>query len=340
MVAAVLNNSDPSLGIRSVLSIAPVDFHGLILSGVPLLMLLPAGDGDVADNAGAMIYDRAAPGGAEGWFKSQMYVYGTIHNFFNREWKDEWEDDGITVPDLLPRPGHEAMLRAWSRTFFELTLKNAEAWRPVMAGDSVLEGLQNQRVFPSYRRAGARIADHFEDAPDDAAKNSLAGKVQPTGFFTFDEFEFRQTGGDVYNGTFFHDTDGLVAVWREQSARFTSEIPAAHADNSAFDYFAIRVTQVMDKLNEPPDVMSFGIGLEDLNGVHIDVASTEVGVIPFPYEHPWGRKSMMRTLRVPLACFDDKDAQPVSRDKLRMLHFPFNSASPGVVGLDQLELTH
>jgi hypothetical protein len=44
------------------------------------LTLLPASDGDVSPNDGAIFYDRARPEP----FKSQFYVHYTNHQFYNR----------------------------------------------------------------------------------------------------------------------------------------------------------------------------------------------------------------------------------------------------------------
>ncbi|HEX5716128.1 MAG TPA: hypothetical protein VF179_08215 [Thermoanaerobaculia bacterium] len=342
VVQAALGPADPDRAIRSVLSLAPVDTRALRLRDLPLLMILPAADGDVVDNPGARIYDRAAPAGAESWFKSQMYVHGAIHNDFNRQWlANDLDVRGLPRPaGLMGRPGHEAMLRAWSRVFFDLTLQGVEGHRPLLAGDAVVAGLENARVFPSYQRAGSRIVDHYEDAPDDAARNSLTGSVSRAGgFATFDEFSFRQTAGDQFNGTFFHDTDGLVEQWQGE-ASFASALPPAHADNSRFGFLSLRLAQVNDRVNDPARIMNVRLGLEDGGGTTAEVESAAVGVLPFPYPHPLGGKTMMRTLRIPLACFDDPGAGLVQPGNLRSVRFRSTPTAQGALALDDIELTN
>jgi hypothetical protein len=339
VVSAALDNADPDISILGVLSLAPVDFHSFTLEEVPLLMILPSADGDVWDNSGAKIYDRARKASSETWFKSQMYVYGANHNYFNREWRTD-DSAGLAAPDRLARAEQEAMLRAWARGFFELAIKGKEAHRPVLSGDVRVAGIRNDRVHASYQTAKAMTADHFEDAPDNPDRNSLGGNVSRSGgFMTFDEFQFRQGAADTYNGTFYHDTDGLATRWRREAPSFESEIPDAHSDNSAYKVLSVRVAQASDQMNDPARAMNVRIGLEDKDGRRIDVESATVGSIPYPYAHPFGAKTMMKTLRIPLACFDAPGMDPVQPGRIKAIHFSFDRTDQGTLALDQFEFS-
>lgn len=355
VVSAARANSDPDLGIRSVLSLAPTDGHRFVHSDIPLLMVLPAADGDVFTNSGAKIYDRAPRGSDDSWFKSQMYIYGAIHNYFNQEWlENDWDVVDASCgtafphplcglphpPNQLGRGSHETMLRAWTRTFFELTLKGSATYVPAFSGDGRLSGIPADRAFPSYHPSGALTVDDHEQSPDNPNRNTLADTVTETGgVSTFDEFQFTQTGTDRFNDSFFHETDGLIIQWEPENPRFESEIPPGFGDVTRFRFLSFRVTQPVDRTNDPAEVMNFMVGLEDRLGARHDVEITSVGVIPFPYEHPGGDKSMMRTLRVPLACFAPAGEQAVAIDQLHSVHMTFDRVPNGTLGLDDLEFT-
>jgi len=273
-----------------------------------------------------------------------MYIYGANHYFFNREWRG---DDGVG-PNRITRGQQEAMLRAWARGFFDLHLRATPQLLPIFSGDAVVSGLLNERVFPSYEPGGALTVDDMEQLPKDATRNTLTGRVTSSGFSTFDEFPFRQIGtafnapagppsrpGDPI-GTFFHSTSGLVAHWKGGGAAASSEVPAPQRNVSAWQFVSVRVTAVLHGDNDPNVPVQFTIGLEDNSGLRGDVPTQSVGRIPYPYAHPTNPKSMMRTLRIPYACFRGREG-PVKVDDVKALHFTFRDPTKGVVGLDQIQ---
>ncbi|MGZ8911096.1 MAG: hypothetical protein ACXW09_14070 [Methylococcaceae bacterium] len=336
VVNAALQSNDPDIKIKSVLSIAPVDAHSYTLLDIPLLMLLPAADGDVWDNRGARIYDRAKKIAGNGWFKSQMYIYGTCHNFFNTEWLVD-EGQG---PDRLTRADQEAMLKGWSRAFFELTLMDKKNYLPAFTGDGYLTGLKNDVIYPSYQSANARVIDDYQQSPSDKAKNSLGGTVADINFQVFNEFEFSQnSGANIYNDSFYHDTSGLVAVWGDNASKFTTEIPAASENNAAYPFLSFRVAQVNDAKNSQGVNMNIVVGMQDSNGHMGAIESNAIGAIPYPYQHNFGAKTMMRTLRIPTACLADQGEKPVSTEHLRSLLFDFKPMVKGAVAMDQIEFS-
>ncbi|HEY8130339.1 MAG TPA: hypothetical protein VII12_00490 [Thermoanaerobaculia bacterium] len=74
-------------GIKAVFPLAPVDFNRPVINNVPLAVLLPYCDGDVADLQGVHFYDDArynVPGDAAA--KHTILVMGANHNFYNTIW--------------------------------------------------------------------------------------------------------------------------------------------------------------------------------------------------------------------------------------------------------------
>ncbi|MGH9382809.1 MAG: S8 family serine peptidase, partial [Vicinamibacterales bacterium] len=102
---------------KAVLSLAPTS-NGAS-SGTPrsfaFMTILPAGDGDVRQNFGAVFYDRAVPTP----FKSQLYIHEANHNFFNTEWVNP---DRLSGAAPMPRADHEAILTVYACAFFRTTL--------------------------------------------------------------------------------------------------------------------------------------------------------------------------------------------------------------------------
>lgn len=329
VVDAAQLNADPMLHIRAVLSLAPTDGHGFVQDRAPLLMVLPAADGDVSDNSGARIYDRARPGSLGDWFKSQFYIYGASHNQFNREWRFS---DGSGAA-LMSRADQETLLRAWARTYFDHWLNHGTGYRPIFAGDAVITGLRNDKVYTSYQQLAALNMDDHEDAA--TLVNTLGGSLTQT-FVLFNQFPFRQ-GGGAYNGTFFHDTKGLVATWNRPSSQYTSDLPAALQDVSHFKFLSFRVTEINDPLN-PVAPMSFRVGIRDPARTN-QVATSLIGEIPYPYDHGFvPDKSMMRTLRVPMKCLA-RGKSLLDLTRIRQVFFATDTQT-GAAGYDQLSFSN
>ena len=331
--AAVTSPFDPltEAKITSVVSLAPVDFEGYVLEQTPLLMLLPAADGDVSRNSGARIYDRSNSGGHPRWFRSQQYIYGANHNFFNSEWGFDDNSSGAGGAPLS-RTQQETILRMMTRGFFDDTLYREAGGHGFLSGDAVLAGLPSE-IYPSYARSGSLNVDlHSNGAP---FVNTLGRPVVESGFDVFSEESF-SVG---YNNTFYHDTDGLRASWTSPNRNYSSEVMA---DVSAFEYLSFRVTQAVDTLNSTHGSIAttIGVGLEGGGGVS-RVNSADIGVIPYPYDHGTRDKSMMRTLRVPTACLSQlvNGGEVVDLHNVEDVIFDTDSRSSGVLGFEQLSFT-
>lgn len=331
--AAVTSPFDPltEAKITSVLSLAPVDFRGYTLEKIPLLMILPAADGDVVENSGAKIYDRSNSDGYPRWFRSQQYIYGANHNFFNSEWG---YDDNSSGPSGAPltRSQQEDVLRMMTRGFFDDTLYREKGGHGFLTGDAVLAGLPAE-IYPSYARSGAFDVDRQENG--DPYVNTLGLTVAESGFMVFSEESF----DSGYNNTFYHDTSGLLVAWESSSQNYSSEVMT---DVSTYEYLSFRITQAVDPLNRSHGSIptTIGIGIEGGGGIS-RVNSADIGVIPYPYDHGTADKSMMRTLRVPTACLSQvvNDREVVDLQNLQKVIFDTDSRSSGVLGFDQLSFT-
>lgn len=345
VVRVPLRNSDASLQFKGIISLAPTDKeYDNKVTDIPLLMILPAADGDVWDNSGAEIYDRSASQNNDEWFRSQMYIYGANHNYFNQQWleDDPIYDDGTAVAmSRLSRTAQERLLLGWSRTFFELTLKSKKYYLPIFSGDAVLSGLMNDSVYTSYRYAQSQFVDHYQNSPDNIDRNSLNGDVIINGnFLGFDEFTLREGAADRFNNTFFHDTHGLVVEWQKETPGFVSRIPAANEDMSTYTYLSARIAQINDSsnraLNNASQSMIIRMGITDQTDKHIDVESIEAGTIPYPYQHPFGAKSMMHTLRIPRDCYIKQDGDAIDFSRTSDMTLKFDRTNQGTLTIDDI----
>jgi hypothetical protein len=74
-------------GVKAVYPLAPVDFNRSVANNVPLAVMLPYCDGDVADLQGVHFYDDARYKVAgDPTAKHNVLVMGANHNFFNTIW--------------------------------------------------------------------------------------------------------------------------------------------------------------------------------------------------------------------------------------------------------------
>lgn len=104
--AATLNAQleDP-FDIVSILPLAPVDFGRMTVPSIPSMVLLPYCDGDVSNQQGQHMNDDARYAFADDVLRSDVWVMGANHNFFNTVWtpgkynlsvSDDWSGTSTT----------------------------------------------------------------------------------------------------------------------------------------------------------------------------------------------------------------------------------------------------
>ena len=123
--AALSDEAGRRFGISGVFSIAPVDF-GSVFMATPLFLLYGDLDADVSDGQSLRIWDRARG------LKRGYYVKGAIHNFFSRNWENEWR--GTPHPSTLSRNDHEKIAKSLTTAFFYKTLLKSDRFLDVSDG--------------------------------------------------------------------------------------------------------------------------------------------------------------------------------------------------------------
>jgi len=302
--------------IRGVISLGPVNAGAS--SGKPkgyaLMVILPASDGDVIDNNGAMFYDAADPGP----FKSQLYVHHANHNYFNREWSND--DTGGGLP-IMARFDHERILSTYGCAFFRSVLL-AHSTTGFLVGTMWPPGVLTSNVHLSFQQRGAITVDNHEDG-NGIGVNSMGQPTTQSGGLTAAEHPFAQGVPGRFNDSFFGNTVGMVAQSKGTTGVFRSAFDTAR-DLRGLELW-LRAAEVYNGSSVPAGATGFSMGLEDDNGGVVWAASDNVGGLPRPLDRraydlaEWyatdKTKTMLKTLRFPAHCF--KPVRPRTRFNLR-----------------------
>ena len=255
-----------------MIALAPTDFRGRDLRitfrprNFAFITILPAGDGDVAENNGARFYDQAVPSP----FKSQLYVHYANHNFFNRQWLNDDHNNRDTGPPVMARWDHERVLAVYGCAFFRRVLLNHSALERFLSGYEKPSSVFTDNIHLSFEKAEQITVDNHQEA-NGIGLNSLGQITSQSGGLSADEFPFRQDAG-AYNASFYGNSIGMVARRGGVSRQFRSEIGSRDLRQKEI---WIRVSEVSER-DLPPDATGFQLGLEDSAGNVAWVDSDEV----------------------------------------------------------------
>lgn len=158
------------------------------------------------------------------------------------------------------------------------------------------------------------------------------------------------------NTSFPHSTHGTVFGWNSSGDSYSTEIPAActvdgtsYPDCRAlvpnYTHLSFRVGQVYrenDNQNPAGLPQDFSVRVTDSDGDSCPrIRVSSYTSLPYPYEAEYtsgsgGPKSVMRTVRIPLAAFTVNSSQ-VNLDKLQTITFHFDRTAKGEIALDGIE---
>ncbi len=350
-VAAQIINQNVDLGwdIRCVVAIAPTDQNtsnppgggprSFVLGDTPFFNMMGSSDGDVTNMQGARLFDRAAPGGQKA-DKSQVFIYGANHNSWNTIWIDpSWNfggDDGVGI-DRISDEKQQLAAKVYITAWLKAWCMGEQDLLAIHQNRLHVPELDGVRSYWSYEATDHLDVDDFQNGPADPSTNSLGGVVTvappPEDFL---ESSFRP---GAYDGSFYHDTLGLILGWR-QATFYETEVPVAQQDVSAFSHLALRVAIIHDVDKNP--VLGAGrleVNLEDGAGRRqsVELGSEAFDPIPYPYPHPgtsW--KTMLSSVRVPLRSFrqdgSDLDLTQIRKIVIRL-------PKTGLFAIDDIQFT-
>jgi outer membrane protein OmpA-like peptidoglycan-associated protein len=322
--------------IQSVISLAPTD--NAASSGIPngyaLMVILPAGDGDVVTNDGAKFYDQAVPSP----FKCQLYIHKTNHNFFNRE----WVEDDKHGPPVLKRTEHERLLSVYGAAFYRNTLLG-EPFRRFLRQDELPPSTPTTEVHISYEEKGFLLVDDHENR--NISLNALSQPTQQSGGLTAAEFDFSRNGSATFNDSFFGKTVGMVAQTSSAGGDYKTEL-GSPLDLTGKEVW-LRVAEVYNGSSIPAGATGFQIGLEDASGkVALIDSNASIGGLPRPYDRRADdiaafkvdlTKTMLKTLRFPVSCFANA-LSGFDITKISAIHLRLDRNDKRSLAFDQVQI--
>ncbi|MEQ8765838.1 MAG: hypothetical protein RL885_18100 [Planctomycetota bacterium] len=350
-VAAEILNDAVGLGwnIRCVGAIAPTDQNTsnppggvprkFVLGDVPLFNMMGSSDGDVINMQGARLFDRAAPAGREA-DKSQVFIYGANHNSWNTVWIDpNWRfggDDGVGVDRISAEQQQltgKVFLTSWIKAWCQGELEMLEFHRNRLNVPS----LGDVRYYWSYESSQHVDVDDFQNGPADPTSNSLGGAV--TALPAPEDFLESSFRAGAFDGSFFHDTDGLIIGWR-QDTLYSTVLPQGSQDLSPYTHVALRIAVMHDNDKNPVlAAQRFGLNLVDTQGraQRLEIDSEAFDPVPYPYPHPrtsW--KTMLSSVRVPLRAFRQNNSE---LDLTQIQKIEITLPDTGLVAIDDIQFT-
>jgi hypothetical protein len=363
----LLNKSLGSpFGIKAVFPLAPVDFGRPVANEVPLSVMLPYCDGDVADLQGVHFYDDArynVPGDLSP--KHTQLVLGANHNFFNLIWTppfaggvDDWNfvfgggsdpHCGTTAASERLTPAQQrAVGLAYMAGFFRLYLGgetdlavyfNGNSQRPASIGTA--------RVFPSYHAPDStatrldvnRLLTATNLTTNTAGGAATQNLVTPYTLCGGQSPQPAKCLPAVSDAQQPHTTPSafsnqrglsqLQAGWSSTQALYRNDIPAAKANVSALTAVVFRAAvNFGDARNTPGLPQDLKVRLTDGSGGTAAVSASAFSPALF---YPPGSvspvpKNVLNTIRVPLSAFTG-----VNLTDVRSVTIEFTERSSGAL---------
>lgn len=300
-----LLKADPIAGVTldSVLAIAPTDFHGAEPADSHYGLMLAACDGDVSDLQGKRQYDAILDNAATGRERSQLFLPGANHNFFNTSW--EFDDtDYIWFGGTACRPAVRVGGPAQRAIMEDYLGRWLEA-----AGDADAPAyLRGEVALPASTQAwaGVDLAPRWSYASDDRlpiddfaaplATNELGGSN------TFVGLSGSTTcTSDCY--LFDHQLDAIRVAWAENATAQVTLTTPGGVDIGAGGALSMRVAAryaYAEPLMDNVDVLAFEVVVEDGAGQVARVFPSASYVVPATSPDYWDRE-ILQTVRVTAA---------------------------------------
>jgi hypothetical protein len=357
VVSAQKANVDQGRGlkIKTVISISPTDFLGIVHSSTPYLVIYGSADNDVKLGWPFRLYDRASP------FKSMVFVYGAIHNRFSAspDWLNPTLID-ITTPPLpmISAEDHLNIAKSYCLAFLQLILRRVSAHIPLFKDGARADGVSAGVEFHNQVQDNPRLTvDDFEQGafnpalaqgPQLAARATtnnlgqtvtqvgLAKPSAPVNTSALTEASLRHRELNF----FWHDTFGEMLAWDAVGASYTQ--PLGTQDVSSFLVLSFRVTQRSGSSRNPGPSPDFSVVLKDAANRTASVRVGSIATIPVPYartDNPVLTKSALKTIRIPLSTFASVNSS-LDLHSLKQVIFEFAQTPKGEIAIDDLEFSN
>ena len=311
-------DEEPIAGVevRSVFSIAPVDFHDPAVAETPVAMLVPACDGDVRTLVGRDIFDRTVAL-QDGTSHAQVFMMGANHNSFSTEWSYNDGQRACPAGTQVTARAQQGWLESAIGPWFRSTLLDdgplradvrAEARTPACVEDWAGEPLDTRWTFAPESRA--RVDDFTGgDVPD---TNDL-GEAN-----TFTDLRgVSRCYGEGCHPGFDHQVGAITVSWRNDAA--VAAFGLGGLDVPVEGALSFRAVSATSSLNVLP-AQAFDVVLIDGSGNEAVVPLSDLPPVPHLYDARNVRE-ILQSVRLPIATAQaanpDLDATDLAALELR-----------------------
>lgn len=331
-VAAAVQNAaiGSPLPIVGVGTIAPTDFEGYTLDGMPYMGLYGSKDGDVSSGMPIFLHDRSTAD-----TKLFHYIHGANHFFFTESITFGGEGDAD-----ISRGLHHDLAMGYLGSFAYRQLFEPDEPSSVFVGPEVAPLTDAADVISMYSDPDHFTIDGFETGSG-LGTTDIGTSVLGRGWGFADEVSMNNTGRTLY-----HETNGLELNWSSGSPFWAAILPDADFDATPWAYLSLKLAQLETSgLNTRGAEQDLSVGIRDVDGDLALVRLSDHGRIAWPITHEGGfwydtfpDKTVLHTTRIPLAAF--AAANPaLDLDRLNGVGIRADITASGHLFLDDVEFT-
>jgi hypothetical protein len=311
MAQHINHDEGRGLGIRGVVSIAPVHYRSeIILRETKYMQIFGSVDilvdslseisGPDARYAGVRIYDRA-------WRpKTHFWCYDIKHNFFNREWAADGDlfESGTAS---LPAEVHERIANCLINAFFQDALFNRPAYERYLQGVNLPPSLNGLEIFTQHSSDDGRsVLDNYgdldeqelhADVPLDQDDNTQEQMVLGSGNDLQEWKDLELV--DLVNT--WHDTKGVQLAWDGRDASYNSATGGFALSDQ--HWFSVRLAQFYEDATLNPENLQVDLFVQISDGGQTALVRLgSIATVPYP-DAVSTTLSVLRTVRLPLSAF-------------------------------------
>ena len=314
-----------------------------IKPSLPLAVILPACDRDVADLSGQYYYESARLQPQREDLAVSLYLPGMNHNRFNTLLEDETLGNASSICDgaLLPEEAQQGFLANYATHYFDAVLGRDGQSAALIGIDpsqpapaklferQVLTSL----AFPTPQRWVLPLSG-------DSTKGVVTGVDCEPGYALAEgkmetcRLRFNQPGSP----------EELALAWNGAGGIYSLDLPEGKRDLTGYENLHLHAAvDPLNPLNEQGQPQSFSLRLTDGDGKTASVTLKDEPALTFPAGKKgfddyfrvdtWDNHVILSSIRVPLAAFSGVDLS-----NIQAISLVFDATDSGAIFVTDLEL--